>query len=134
MRASSAALAVLLASAGVLGCSSANEDGCRVPLTELQCKPTFDQQVEWGLTLNRSFCPTAGPCGAYRVWIYVAIGGQSCIYDASGQTLLSGADCSDVPLACGHDNNTFCMTGGQSINLSMQCDTSTLPSTCPPPP
>jgi hypothetical protein len=125
---------VLLAAAGVLGCSSANDDGCRVPLSELQCKPTFDQQVEWGRTLNPSYCPTAGPCGAYRLWVYLTISSLSCVYDDSGQTLLSGADCSDVPLACGHGNDTFCMTGGQSIELSKECDVTALPSTCAPPP
>jgi hypothetical protein len=66
--------------------------------------------------------------------VYSAIGGVSCIYDESGQTLVAGASCSDVPLACGHDNNTFCMTAGQSIDLSKECDVSALPSTCPPPP
>jgi hypothetical protein len=73
-------------------------------------------------------CATAGPCGPHLAFRtpQPGLGGVVCVYDDSGQHLLSATSCSDVPLACGD----FCMTGGQSIDPSKECDLSTLPPIC----
>jgi hypothetical protein len=122
------ALAVFVGIAGAVGCSSNATERCHVPLEQIGCKPTLDQQVAWGLAFRAPQCPTSGPCGAHLVWRspQPSLGGLVCVYDNSGQQLLSGTSCSDVPLACGD----FCMTGGQSIDPSTECDLSTLPPTC----
>jgi hypothetical protein len=119
-------MAVLLGIAGVMGCSN---DDCRVPVDQLGCKATFDQQVQWGLSISPSDCPLAGPCGAHLVWRTApGLGSLTCVYDQSGQQLLSARNCTDVPLSCG--DNSLCMTGGQSINVENDCDVSALPRTC----
>lgn len=121
------ALAVLLGIGGVVGCSSSNGN-CHMPLDQSSCKPTFDQQVAWGLSILPSDCPLAGPCGAHLVWRTAPAtdGATLCIYDDSGQQLLSAKSCSDVPLVCGD----FCTTAGQSLDVEQECNTSALPRTC----
>ena len=111
-----------------MGCSSNATERCHAPLEQIGCKPTIDQQVAWGMAFQAPHCPTSGACGAHLVWRspQPGLGGLVCVYDNSGQQLLSGTSCSDVPLACGD----FCMTGGQSIDPSKECDLSTLPPTC----
>src|SRR5215510_2773780 len=117
-------LAILLGIGGVLGCSK--DDPCRAPLDQVGCKPTFDQQVEWALAAIPD-CPLAGPCGPHLVWrTALGLGALVCVYDNSGQQLLSAARCSDVPLARGGN----CMRGGQSFDLAKDCDTLALPRTC----
>lgn len=116
--------AVLLAIATLSGCSS---DDCRVPVDQLGCAPTFDQQVQRGQSVSLSDCPLAGPCGAHRVWWFgPGTGSDTCVYDGSGQQLLSAATCTDVMLRCG----SFCMTGGQSIDVAAECDVTKLPPAC----
>jgi hypothetical protein len=126
MRSAIVTLAVLLGIGGVLGCSSSKS--CDVPLDQSGCKPTFDQQVAWGLSISSSDCPLGGPCGAHLVWRTPpsSSGAGICIYDDSGQQLLSAKSCADVPLACGD----FCGTAGPSIDIDKDCDTRALPPTC----
>jgi len=120
------ALVALVGIAGAVGCSSTAER-CRAPLDQLGCKPTFDEQVAFTKAFQAPHCPTGGPCGAHVVFLTPpSTGGVICVYDDSGQQLLSATSCSDIPLACGD----FCMTGGQSIDPSKECDLSTLPPTC----
>jgi hypothetical protein len=91
---------------------------------------TFDEQVQSGLSMSPSNCALAGSCGAHLVWRTAPnLGSLTCVYDQSGQKLLSAASCTDVPLSCG--DNSFCMTGGQSLNVDNDCDVSALPRTCP---
>ncbi len=119
-------MAVLLGIGGIPACSN---DDCRAPVDQLGCKATFDQQVQWALSISPSECPLAGPCGAHLVWRTVPnYGTLTCVYDESGEQLLSAKNCTDVPLAC--NPNSFCMTGGQSLNVENDCNLSALPRTC----
>jgi hypothetical protein len=99
-----------------------------VRLDQVPCKPTFEQQIAYGLAISPSECPLAGPCGAHLVWRTApGLGSLTCVYDDSGQQLLSAANCTDVQLTCGD----YCMRAGQSLHIENDCDPRALPSTCP---
>jgi hypothetical protein len=116
--------AVSLAVSAVPGCSN---DTCRVPIDQLGCAATFNEQVTFGVRFSPQDCPLAGACGTHLVWRTTpSEGALICVYDSSGQALVFGKTCSDVPLACGG----FCQTGGQSLDVEKECDTTALPATC----
>ena len=118
------ALTVLVGIGGMPGCSN---DNCRVPVDQVGCKATFDEHVQYGLSIGPSACAFAGPCGVHLVWQSTPnLGSLTCIYNESGQHLMSATSCSDVTLACGAN----CIRGGQSINVQNECNVSALPRTC----
>jgi len=74
-------------------------------------------------------CAFAGPCGAYQVWqLTHAYFDLTCIYDSSGQDLVSATACSDTQDYC--DSTSFCQTGGQDVDVAKTCQVSALPQTC----
>jgi hypothetical protein len=122
-----AVLAIAAAIGSVAGCT----DGlCLAPAVKTYCAATFDEQAQRELSDNPFDCPYGGPCGpSYRVWRTAPnLGSLTCIYDQSGQHLLSAVSCSDTNQFCG--NSSFCETGGQVIDPDKECDTSALPRTC----
>jgi hypothetical protein len=110
--------------AATTGCSG---NSCRVPLTASGCAATFDLQV--ANSIFPGLCGVAGPCGAFRVWVtppnYFS---QTCVYDSSGEHLLSARGCSDTPIC---ESNQFCQSAGQDINVANLCDLATLAMACP---
>jgi hypothetical protein len=106
------------------GCSG---NSCRVPLAAGGCAATFDLQV--ATSIFPGVCGVAGPCGGFRVWTttpgYVS---QTCVYDGSGEHLLSARGCSDTPIC---ESDQFCQSAGQDINVAKACDLSTLAMACP---
>jgi hypothetical protein len=121
--------AVTLVVALDAGCS---KDSCTVPLAESGCAATFDMQVQLGVDISTpGFCATAGPCGPYRIWESPAnFTTLTCVYDTSGQRLVSSTICTDVNTYC--DGKNLCISGGQQINALTVCDVAKIPSTCPP--
>ena len=123
----SAAGAALLAVLTGVGCSSSNE--CTAPLAQLGCAATFDQQTTTLLAGPAVTCGNAGACGAYRVWRSAPnLSGLTCVYDGSGQNLLSAATCTDVQAYCGQ--TSFCLNGGQQIDVDKMCNVGMLQETC----
>src|SRR5947209_6095575 len=110
----SAAGAALLAVLTVAGCTSSNE--CTAPLAQVGCAATFDQQTTTLLAGQTVTCGNAGACGAYRVWRSGPnLSNLTCVYDGSGQNLLSAKACTDVQSYCGQ--TSFCLNGGQQIDV-----------------
>jgi len=111
------------------GCGKAS---CTRPLTESGCAATLDLQVQlgYGRPIPGS-CAIAGPCGPYRIWQSPTnLDSLICVYDASGQRLVSSTACTDTNSYC--DRKEFCISGGLQVNVSAVCDVANLPSVCPP--
>ena len=104
-----------------------------MPLAESGCAATLDLQIKVGALGKRipGFCDGAGPCGPYRVWQSAPnLGSLTCVYDSSGQRLISSTSCTDFNAYCdGKDN---CFSGGLGINVFTVCDVAKLPTVCPP--
>jgi hypothetical protein len=116
--------AVLLALVSQASCS--NEDSCRKDLAQIGCAATLAQQARIGACPG--CCGLAGPCGTYRVWQsepnYFSL---TCIYDSSGEHLLSAKSCGDTPIC---EGTQFCESAGQSVDLTSSCDQKDLPRIC----
>jgi hypothetical protein len=112
--------------------ASCRKDSCTVPLAESGCAATLDLQIQIGFpNLPNGDCARAGPCGLYRIWTSPPnFTGLTCVYDTSGQRLVSSTACSDVNDFC--DRKSFCVSGGLQVNASAVCDLDKLPSACPP--
>ena len=112
------------AAAALLAPGCARE--CGVPLSTISCAPTFDEQA--GVTVLGE-CATAGACGNFRIWRAApASPPLTCVYDSTGQHLVSATECSDVPTFC--DRTAFCVSGGQAINVDGVCNAAALPQIC----
>jgi hypothetical protein len=116
------AVAFVLGLATAPGCSG---ETCKISLAKSGCATTLDLQVQ--NPPIPGLCGLVGSCGAYRVWQsepnYFSL---VCVYDGSGQNLLSGTTCGDTPI-CG--GNQFCEFAGQNIDVSICA--SALPRLCP---
>jgi len=88
--------------------------------------PTLDAQTS---TIPVGSCASVGTCGPYKVFLpgpnYVA---TTCVYDGSGQHLISATTCSDIAEFC--DNTSSCVSAGSGVDVSKTCDVSALPKTC----
>jgi hypothetical protein len=115
----------------VSGCSGLSGT-CSVPLQGNGCATTFDLQVRTGSMFPASpgSCASAGVCGTHRVWRSPPnLGSVTCVYDSSGQTLISLTQCTDYNAFC--DNKEVCISGGQRIDPASSCDVGQLPMACP---
>jgi hypothetical protein len=119
------AVAALVAIAG--GAALACSHDCVLPLASSGCAATFDGQVQASMSAFSNFdCPRSGACGTYQVWMTPAgTGTLVCVYDASGQRLVSATTCTDVNSYC--DGTQYCLSGGAAVDLGKSCDVFSLP-------
>jgi len=111
------------------GCT---KDTCSVPLAQVGCAATLEQQTRLAPFGGRgpTGCANAGPCGAYRIWQSAPnLSSVTCVYDSTGERLLSATTCTDVDAFCNDTSN--CASGGLEINVSATCDVAKLPMACP---
>lgn len=108
-------------------CSSTSTQGCAAPLDQFSCAATFELQVRGG-----GCNALAGTCGAYKLWRTAAnYIGDECIYDTTGEHLVSADQCEDVQGLC--EMTSSCIYGGQAIEPVGLCDFSQVVPTCSSP-
>jgi hypothetical protein len=113
--------------------SSGPATSCSLSLAESRCAATFEAQTS-GVALceHAPCCASAGTCGKYQVWRtpLANLETLTCVYDATGMTLMAARSCSDYSAYC--DNTRACRASSGYVDVENQCAIPQLPQHCSP--
>jgi hypothetical protein len=112
------------------GSDSGSDSRCLASPGDVGCAANYGGQIANEPGCNDIGGNQAGTCGPYLVWMSGGgFGSLTCVYDQSGDHLLSGTVCTDYPAYC--DHTASCASIGQAIDPAASCDVRALPASCP---